>query len=133
MPLVSGVPRTKSVASSSGAAPRTKPAEPEVSSVTFRSTVTGTKSPLGGQSVAGVGAQVTVGGVASRAIVTDAVDTPPRFVAVHVNVVPVVSAVIVALSHPSPSVVGDSIGSTFQLTVTLPTYQPFAPSAPMTC
>src|SRR6185369_16299706 len=64
------------------------------------------------------------GGVVSRLIVTRALDVPPRLVAVHVNTVPAVSSVTVVLSQPLLEVSGDSSGSTLQLTVTSPAYQP---------
>src|SRR4051812_44565297 len=133
MPLTSGVPSTKSDAPVCGASVKTKPAGPDVSSITVTSTETGTSLPFGGQSVDGVGVHASVGGVASRAIVNDALDRPPRFVAVHVRVVPAVPSVSVTLSQPLLEVIGDAIASTLQLTVTSPTYQPGVPSAPTTC
>jgi len=76
------------------------------------------------------GAAVTVGTVMSALIVllTDVV--PPSLDAVHVNVVPVVSDVIVVASQPLVDRITDSGSTTVQLSVTFVVYQPFVPSVP---
>jgi hypothetical protein len=65
-------------------------------------------------------------------IVTDWLAVPPALVAVQVRVVPVVSVVIVVGPHPEVDVIDDSGSLTVQVTVTLETYQPFAPRVPLT-
>jgi hypothetical protein len=76
------------------------------------------------------GAAVTVGTVMSALIVllTDVV--PPSLDAVHVNVAPVVSDVIVVASQPLVDRITDSGSTTVQLSVTFVVYQPFVPSVP---
>jgi hypothetical protein len=86
--------------------------------------------PFGGQSVAGVGVQVKLGGVASRFTVTDSVLVPPSLVATHMNVVPAVSVVSVTVSQPLWTVAGVCGSLTSQLTVTSPVYQPPSLSCP---
>src|SRR5438876_4564118 len=76
------------------------------------------------------GAAVTVGGVASRLIVTVLVVTPPSLVAEQVKDAPTVSATSVVASQPCSSKITDSGSWTIQLSVTLLTYQPLAPSVP---
>jgi hypothetical protein len=65
-------------------------------------------------------------------IVTETVLGPPPEVAVHVNVVPVVSVVTVWVVQPLLEMIADCPSVTDQLTVTLPTYQPFEPCEPFT-
>lgn len=62
------------------------------------------QSPLFGPVTTGV----ISGGVLSRRIVTEVVDVPPRFVAVHVNVVPAVSVETTAVSQPLLASIGTS-------------------------
>jgi hypothetical protein len=90
--------------------------------------VTGTSLWLGGQSVFGLAVQASVGGVASRLIVTLAVVVPPGDVAVQVKVAPGVSAVTIACSQP----LTDSARLTDQTIATFDVYQLFRPSVPVT-
>ena len=94
-------------------------------------TLTGISLPFGGQSSDGVGTQVRLGDVASRFTVTDSVLVPPSLVAMHVNVVPAVSAVTVTVSQPLCAEIGVCASLTSQLTVTSPVYQPRSPSGPV--
>jgi len=86
---------------------------------------------LGGQSVFGLAVQASVGGAASRLIVTLAVVVPPGDVAVQVKVTPGVSAVTIACSQPLV-LTGDSESLTDQKIATVDVYQPFRPSVPAT-
>jgi hypothetical protein len=74
--------------------------------------------------------QVTAGGTVSRLTTAVAVAVPPDDVAVHVNVVPVVSPVTEAASQPLVEVTADSASWTSQLTATLDVNQPFEPWVP---
>src|SRR5262245_22994718 len=99
-PEVSAVPTVQPLASSDGAAVSAKLAGPEIASATVTATSTGTSLPFGGHSADGVAAHVIVGAVASRRITTDADHLPPSLVAVHANVVPVVSSVTSSVPQP---------------------------------
>ncbi len=68
----------------------------------------------------------------SRRTTADTRAVPPDDVASHVNVVAAVSAVTVATSQPVRDDTGESGSWTSQLTETLETYQPPAPSVPLT-
>src|SRR5438105_2734737 len=84
--------------------------------------------PLSPSGVGGLRNPRIVGAVASRLIVTDLLTLPESFVAVQVNVTPIVSWVTVSVSQPFvgvPSV-------TIQLTVTSLVYHPLFPSVPVT-
>jgi hypothetical protein len=80
-----------------------------------------------------LGVTVTVGGVASLLIVTDAeLDRPALLIAEQGKVVPVVSDVIGAATHPV-LVTGVEMSSvTVQLTETSLVYQPLLPAVPTT-
>jgi len=72
------------------------------------------------------------GGVASRLIVTDAVDVPPPLVAEHVTATPDVSFVTFVGPQPVLDEIADSPSVTVHVTDTLPMYQPAFPSWPVT-
>jgi hypothetical protein len=72
------------------------------------------------------------GAVASRLIVTETELVPPPLVAEHVKVVPAVSDVTVAGSHPVVLETVDSGSVTVHVTLTSLTYQPLLPSVPLT-
>jgi hypothetical protein len=99
----------------------------EVASVPLKATVSGVLyQPFASGGRAGTA--VTVGGVASRCMCTVEDALPSLHTAVHVMSVLTVSVTIVCASQPS--VVRYPSGWTTQLTVTLVTYQPFAPCVP---
>src|SRR5687767_6369373 len=102
---------------------------PEVASVPEKATVSAwLYQPLA--SAGRAGSEFTVGGVVSRLIVIVTVVSPPSLAAEHVRRVPTVSVVSVLASQPVDHRMADSGSSTRQLTVTLLTYQPLAPSVP---
>lgn len=89
--------------------------------------VTATSLWFGGHSVSGVTLQLTVGGVLSILMVTDAVpDRNTPFVAVHCKVVPFVS--FESVTGPQLlDEIPDSGSDTFQFTVTALVYHPLLP------
>src|SRR5215470_1619602 len=89
--------------------------------------------PLAGSTI-GVTKVLITAGVLSILTVTDAdVDRPTPFVAEHVNVTPVVSAVSIVAVQPDEDAIPDSGSITFQLTLTLLLYQPLLPNVPAIC
>ena len=76
-----------------------------------------------------------LGGVLSIFIVTGAeLVSPAPFVAEQVSVTPAVSAVSVVVElQPEDDAIPDSESLTFQVTVTLLSYQPLLPSVPEMC
>jgi hypothetical protein len=81
---------------------------------------------------AGVALPLIVGAVASLFIVTDSELVPPELVAEQVRVVPVVSALMIVVSHPLLELMGDSLSITLQLIVTSLTCHPLLPRVPLT-
>ena len=75
---------------------------------------------------------LTLGGVASRLMVTLAEFVPPALVTSQVRVVPAVSLSMVVKSQPLVEVMANSLSMTVQLTVTSLVYQPLSPSVPLT-
>jgi hypothetical protein len=103
-------------------------ASPDVASPALQVMVTSDGlQPVGGDE------QDSVGAVESSLTVTlDDEVRPAPLVAVQVRVIPAVSPLTVDEAHPDEEEMPDSGSATVQVTVTGPTYQPFAPCVPLT-
>jgi hypothetical protein len=103
-------------------------ARPDVASAAFAvAVITPPASTLDGEAVG-----ASVGGVASRVIVTERVLLPPRLLAEHVKVTPLVSAVTEVALQPVLEVMSLSASVTVQLTPTSLVYHPLLPRVPVT-
>ncbi len=72
------------------------------------------------------------GATVSRLITISWLLVPPALVAVHLRVVPAVSALMMVCPQPVDEEIADSLSVTVQLTVTSPTYQLLVPNSPST-
>src|SRR6187549_3473179 len=104
-------------------------ATPDIASFALNGTLTGGVRQPWSSAAGEAASNVSVGGVASRLIVTDSLVVPPADVAVHVNVVPAVSAITALVEQPVRAA-GELLVVTVHVSCTSPVYQPALPCEP---